>query len=211
MSTFLNNVDVNTINKLLDETTNNVEIFQNMVDKVVISYSESLDNLMNAIYKDIVIVDQAPLNTLENYFLELSNMLYFMGDKLERLGVYDVMSKNAYKEVYNTSYLGLSSNITESKKKPTVAELTAQAESDAQYEGIVNDIYAKAYKIVKSKIESANTMLSAISKIISKRMSEMQLNSVTPTGKQILNENINTVNSTGNGYIIPPSSYSNVF
>ena len=211
MSTFLNNVDVNTINKLVDETTNNVEIFQNMVDKVVISYSESLDNLMNAIYKDIVIVDQAPLNTLENYFLELSNMLYFMGDKLERLGVYDVMSKNAYKEVYNTSYLGLSSNITESKKKPTVAELTAQAERDAQYEGIVNDIYAKAYKIVKSKIESANTMLSAISKIISKRMSEMQLNSVTPTGKQILNENINTVNSTGNGYIIPPSSYSNVF
>ena len=116
MSTFLNNVDVDTINKLVDETTNNVEIFQNMVDKVVRSYSESLDNLMNAIYKDIIVVDQAPLNTLENYFLELSNMLYFMGDKLERLGVYDVMSKNAYKEVYNTSYLGLSSNVTESKK-----------------------------------------------------------------------------------------------
>ena len=211
MSTFLNNVDVDTINKLVDETTNNVEIFQNMVDKVVRSYSESLDNLMNAIYKDIIVVDQAPLNTLENYFLELSNMLYFMGDKLERLGVYDVMSKNAYKEIYNTSYLGLSSNVTESKKKPTVAELTAQAESDAQYEGIVNDIYAKAYKIVKSKIESANTMLSAISKIISKRMSEMQLNSVTPTGKQILNENINNVNSTGSEYVISPSSYSNVF
>ena len=89
--------------------------------------------------------------------------------------------------------------------------MTAQAESAAQYEGIVNDIYAKAYKIVKSKIESANTMLSAISKIISKRMSEMQLNSVTPTGKQILNENINNVNSTGSEYVISPSSYSNVF
>ena len=91
------------------------------------------------------------------------------------------------------------------------SEIFARDNIATNVEGIVSDIYAKAYKIVKSKIESASTMLSAISKIISKRMSEMQLNSVTPTGKQILNENINNVNSTGSEYVISPSSYSNVF
>ena len=62
------------------------------------------------------------------------------------------------------------------------------AENESQYENVVSDVYSKAYKIVKNKVDTATTMLNSISKIISKRMVEMQLNSVTPTGKQILNE-----------------------
>ncbi len=54
-------------------------------------------------------------------------------------------------------------------------------------------------------MDAANTVLSCISKIISKRMTEMQLTSVTPTGKQILNEDIG---ATGTPYTINPSSYS---
>ena len=44
---------------------------------------------------------------------------------------------------------------------------TAMAENEAQYECVVNDIYAKAYKIVKNKVDAATTMLNSISKIIS--------------------------------------------
>lgn len=187
MATFLNNIDVDTVNKLMEETQTNVEYFESVTNKVVDSYCSGLDNLMKDIYNDILIEDQPPLNTLEKYFLHLSNSLYYMGDKLERLGIYDAMSKNAYKEVYNKSYLN-QTDIGDTKKKPTVAELTAQAENDAQYENIVSDVYAKAYKIVKNKVDAATTMLNSISKIISKRMVEMQLNSITPTGKQILNE-----------------------
>jgi len=150
---------------------------------------------MQAIYNEIILIDQPALNILEKYFLELSNCLYYMGDKLEKLGVYDVMSKNAYKEVYNNSYLN-QTDIGESKKKPTVAELTAQAENDAQYENIVSDVYSKAYRIVKNKVDAATTMLNSISKIISKRMIEMQLNSVTPSGKQILNESNSSYSKT---------------
>lgn len=199
---FLENVDQERIIQLMKDTQDNVGYFESLTNAVVKSYSESLDSLMDSIYHEIILIDQPPLNTLEKYFLELSNCLYYMGDKLEKLGVYDVMSKNAYKEVYNNAYLGLT-DVPDSKKKPTVAELTANAENEAQYESVVSDIYAKAYKIVKNKIDAATTMLSSISKIISKRMTEMQLNSVTPTGKQILNEDYS---STGTSYIIEPSS-----
>ena len=205
MATFLNDIDINRVNELMDETRTNVEYFEAVTNTVVSSYANGLDNLMNKIYQEIVLKDQPPLNTLEKYFLELSNCLYWMGDRLEQLGVYDVMSKQAYKEIYNKSYLN-QTDIGDSKKKPTVAELTANAENEAQYEGVVSDVYAKAYKILKNKIDAATTMLSSISKIISKRMAEMQLNSVTPTGKQILNEDY----STGKPYTIPPSSYSKV-
>lgn len=216
MATFLNDIDMTKVIDLMDETKTNVEYFEAVTNDVVSSYSKGLDNLMNKIYNDIVLKDQPPLNTLEKYFLELSNCLYWMGDRLEKLGVYDAMSKQAYKEIYNKSYLN-QTDIGDSKKKPTVAELTAQAESDAQYEGIVSDVYAKAYKIVKNKVDAATTMLSSISKIISKRMTEMQLNSVTPTGKQILNEDYmidyqqgpnSTNHSTGTPYIISPSNTS---
>ena len=213
---FLNNVDTNNVEKLMKETTENVMYFERITRDVVDTYSQDLDFIMGDIYKDIVCKDQPPLNTLEKYFLELSNCLYYMGDKLERLGVYDVMSKNAYKEVYNKKYLGLT-DIGDTKKKPTVAELTAIAENEAQYENIINDVYSKAYKIVKNKVDAATTMLNSISKIISKRMAEMQLNSVTPSGKQILNESyessqkigeyIAPVQGTGRAYVREDGSY----
>ena len=205
MATFLNDIDTDKVSKLMRETTSNVEYFEHVVSTVTTVWAEDLDEVMDKIYQDILLVDQPPLNTLEKHFLELSNCLYYMGEKLERLGVYDVMSKNAYKEVYNKSYLN-QTDIGDTKKKPTVAELTAQAENYAQYENIVSDVYAKAYKIVKNKVDAATTMLNSISKIISKRMTEMQLNSITPTGKQILNEDFS---SKGNPYTISPSSYSN--
>lgn len=188
MDNFLDNVDREKIDELFADTNNNVSYFKNTVDKVVNSYSAPLDEIMNNIYNDIICIEQPPLNTLERYFLELSNCLYYMGDKLETLGVYDAMSKQAYKETYNKYYLDAGDCKVDTKKKPTVAEITAVAETASQYEGIVNDMYSKAYKILKNKIDSANTMLSSISKIISKRMVEMQLTSTTPTGKQILNE-----------------------
>lgn len=213
---FLNNIDTNNVEKLMKETAENVMYFERITRDVVDTYSQDLDFIMGDIYKDIVCKDQPPLNTLEKYFLELSNCLYYMGDKLERLGVYDVMSKNAYKEVYNRKYLGLT-DIGDTKKKPTVAELTAIAENEAQYENIINDVYSKAYKIVKNKVDAATTMLNSISKIISKRMAEMQLNSVTPSGKQILNESyessqkigeyIAPVQGTGRAYVREDGSY----
>lgn len=196
---FLNEPDKNKINELFNSTNDNVEYFEGIVKTVIEHYSSDLDGLMKNIYNEIICIDQPALNMLEKYFLELSNCLYYMGDKLERLGVYDVMSKNSYKEVYNNKYLGLT-DVGDSKKKPTVAELTALSENEAQYEGIVNDIYAKAYKILKNKIEAATTMLNSISKIISKRMIEMQLNSITPSGKQILNE---TISSKLEPYVSP--------
>ena len=193
--------EVETTMQIIEE---NAKYFESVVDTTVTSYAKPLDDIMARINKDIIEVEQVPLNTLEKYFFELSNCLYFMGEKLEKLGVYDSLSSSHYKEVYNTKYLGLT-DIGDAKKKPTVAELTASAENETLYENVVSDIYSKAYRMLRSKVEAATTMLNCISKIISKRMTEMQLNSTAPSGRQILNENIG---ATGDPYVINPSSFS---
>ena len=199
------------MNDVITKIDNNMDYYQELLFTITDAYSNGLDNLMQRIVKEVVEVDQPPLSVLEKYYLELSNALYFISEKLERLGVYDSISKNLYKEAYNNNYL-VQAEVGETKKKPTVAEITANAENNTIYENVINDIYAKAYKIVKTKVDSANTMLSCIGKIINRRMIEMQLTSVTPTNKRILNEDVNIdLNSTGNGYTIPPSSFSNTY
>ena len=142
--TFLNNIDTTKVESLMQETDNNVIYFENTFSKVVKNYSEALDNLMSDLYIDCIKTEDPDDKTLEKYFLELANMLYFMAEKVEKLGIYDDMSKSAAKEVYSKSYLD--NQVKESvtgKNKTTIAELQATAELEAQYPLVRYAIYFK--------------------------------------------------------------------
>ena len=178
---YLNNLNVNKIDTLMKETSTNVEYFNNTCSEVVKSYSEGLDNLMKDMYFECIKTGDAPLPTLESYYLELSNMVYFMQEKLEQLGVYADMSESASKEVYSKSYLSQSLiKDANGKSKSTVAELQAQASLDSQYESVVASIYERAYKIVKGKVSSAQDMMNTLRKLISSRNAEMQMSTFSP-------------------------------
>ena len=171
---FLDNVDNTKLDSLIENTNKNVEMFDKTCIEVVKKYSESLDNLMLDLYEECIKPQDVLTPILEKYFIELANLLYFMGEKLEKLGVYADMSKSAAKEVYSKNYLDnqVKENIT-GKNKTTVAELTAQAELAAQYDFVVNNIYDRAYSIMKYKINAAQDMLSALKKILSGRQAEI--------------------------------------
>ena len=191
VDTFLDNIDTNYLDYCFDETDKNVKYFEDITQKVINSYSESMDIIMNNIYTDIIRQDNPSIEVLEKYFLELSHCIYYMGEKLERLGIYNSMSKSAYKEVYNKAYLGNQQKDAEKKNKTTVAENQAVAENASIYEGAVNDIYDRAYKILKNKIDAAQTMVSTLSKSISRKMAENQFSNVNNNSRQILNEEFN--------------------
>lgn len=179
------------VNTIINETNANAEYFQTITDNVVAAYTSSLDRIMGEIHDNIVVIENPSLHILEKYFLELSNCMYFMSERTEKLGIYDSLTKAAAQEVYNNTYLQhqMSNFGVVGAKKPTVAESTATAQNATIYESIMNDVYNKAYKIVKAKLDSANTMISALSKIISRRMNETQMLS-NPTGRQILHEEV---------------------
>ena len=174
--TFLLNVDEEKVKELMKDTDNNVEYFNNVATETANKYTEVLDKLMKIIYSGVV-KNGATDEQLEKYYLELTNVVYFMGDKLEQLNISGDMAKASEKEVYNKAYLANQIKDSEKKNKTTVAENQAVAEQESQYEAVVSSIYEHAYKMVKFKIDAAKDMINTLRKVISRRMQEQQLSS----------------------------------
>lgn len=188
----MSQLDTNKVEELLTATAESVEYINTISEKVVQAYAKPLDSLMQDIYTNVVANTQVDGDTLERYFLNLTNTLYFMGEKLEHLGLHDDLSKAQFKEAYNNAYID-AQTVLSSQAKPTVAMLTIAAENKSVNETIVNAIYSRSYKIFKFKVDSGFEMVKTLSKIISKRMSDNQL-SDTPNGfKKIVNEDTGEV------------------
>lgn len=197
MNNIINSLNKDKINEKITEVEDNMTYFNSVFEKVVDGYTRSLDEIMAEIDDEIVTKDYPSTDVLEKYLLKLSNCIYFISERAEKLGIYDALTKTAFKETYNNIYLeNQSSNVgVVGGKKPTVAESTAVAENGSVYEATINDLYNRVYKTVKAKLDSANTMLSSISKLISRRMNEMQNQYISPsTSRQILNEDIGVRN-----------------
>ena len=175
-------IDTEKVTGIMKEQDENVEYIMSVARTTAGKYTEHLDTIMQELYKKIIKSDEVPTEEIERNFLELTNLIYFMSDKLENLGAYDDISKANAKEAYNKAYLTEQNNTDSNKKKPTVAELTAVAEQESKYETVVNNVYATAYAIVKAKVQSAQEMSKALSKIMSKRIAEMQMSTI-PTNE----------------------------
>lgn len=192
MANFLDNLDKEKLDGMEKSLNENTQYLKDIVDKVVNSYTNDLDIIMSNIKEEVVDrATPAPIELVEKYFLELSNCLYFIGEGSEKLGIYDSISKAIAKEAFNNAYMDDKVALDEKGKKRTVAELTALSENASVYEQMVSDIYNKAYKTVKIKVSAGESMCAALNKIMSRRMSELQLSSIQPstfTERKILNE-----------------------
>lgn len=166
----------------------NADYLEKIMNNVINAHTGTLDQLMREVHDNIIQVDDPDDSIIEKYFLKLSNCLYFLGEKLEKLGLYEDLSDAACKEKYNKSYLDKKSASEQQGNKSTVAELNSIAQESSKYENAVNILYAKAYRIVKYKIDAANTMISTLSKILSKRMQDSQLSMQTERKSRVLNE-----------------------
>lgn len=172
---------------------NNSELVAELSEKVVVKYTEDLDNIMKKL--NAILIGETPPTTdeLERYLLLLTNTLYFVGEQAEHVGVFDDVGKATFKDAYNKAYLESISMPVKDGKKPTVAEITATAETQVLEDSLVSNIYTRAYKLFKFKVDAAYEMVKSISKIISKRMSEQSTLSEMSSSKQILNEQWETL------------------
>ena len=168
-----------------DSLGEDVSYIDQMMTDIIFEYSGDLDLIMQNIKDEVLMVDYPAIMTIEKYFMELSNALYFTCEKVERLGIYDSLSKIKAQETYNTKFLKAAN--PDEGKKPTVGEIQAIAENGTIYDKTLNDIYNKAYKVLKSKVQAAETMTSTLSKILTHRMQESQM-TTAQTERKILNE-----------------------
>lgn len=182
---FLTDFNKEKLDAAMQETQANLDMFTEVSSSIVKEYTSDLDTLMTNLHSNCI-SQPAPDNILEMYLLELNSLLYFIGDRLESMGVRDDLSKLAAKEVFNNSYLD--APVDEKGKKPTVAEITAIAENDSRYETILNNIYSRAYKQIKFKVEAGYDMINTLRKIMSKRMQDQQLAAMAPSSTLTMGE-----------------------
>lgn len=172
--TLVTNIDKEAMTEVLDTTESNVQYYTSISDELVKQYTNDMDQLMRDLHVDCIQNDASD-KILEKYLLELNNMLYFLGMKLETVGIKDDLSKMAAKESFNDAYLKNRLKDAENRNKTTVAELTALAEDASKYETVLNSLYSRVYKQIKFKMDAGYDMVNTLRKIITKRMQDQSL------------------------------------
>lgn len=161
------------IDELLKQTKENAEYAKQLSDSIVQEYTRSIDQIMREVKKEIIeSPSEPPTETLEKYFLLLSNSLYFISAKAESLGLFEDITKSNLKMKYNSAFSERQLSASLNKEKITNNEAGIYAEDNSLNETVVNYIYSRANKIVEAKINAAFEMVKTISKIISRRMNE---------------------------------------
>lgn len=159
------------IQDLQNKVDVNSKAIEEIVNKIIQPYCKDLDKYV-AFIKDLLQDGENPPTDreLDDFCLNLSADIYFAGGMCEYLGIKDDIAKAVYKEVYNNS---------RDKQTGTVADKNSQAELESQYESFNSICYSRAYKIMKSKVENAQELLSSCKKVLSRRMTEMELTRIS--------------------------------
>lgn len=142
---------------------------------IINKYTQTLDYIMRDIKNEIIDKDNMDETLLNHYFLSLTNALYFIGSQVEEVGFYDDVSKLNYKLAYNDAFIKNKSQDIGNSKKQTTADNQIAAENNSIEEQIMNLIYSRSFKIIKTKIDAGYEMVRTLSKIISSRQQEKQL------------------------------------
>lgn len=150
---------------IMNKVDNTALVVKEISDKLVEEYCEDLDYLMVQI-KELLNQDMLVDNVLETCILDLANTLYFTGSAQEDLGIKEDTCKAIRAEIYNKTY---------EDSQGTVAQKNALSELATQQETIVLNIYSRAYKKVKLRMEAGYEMLNSLKKVMNKRISEMEL------------------------------------
>ena len=150
---------------IMNKVDNTANIVKEISDKLVKEYCEDLDSIMSDLRQEIT-SKEIDNYILESYIMELANTLYFTGSAQEDLGIKEDTCKAIRAEIYNKTY---------EDSTGTVAHKNALSELATQQETIVLNIYSRAYKKVKLRMEAGYEMLNSLKKVMNKRISEMEL------------------------------------
>lgn len=159
-----------TIEIVKQRVEKNSKVLNDIVEEITTPYSKDLDNYVKFISKVLADGTNPPTDEeLEDMCMNLSAKIYFLSGACEQLGLKDDMSKAIKNEIYNSKRDEISG---------TVADKDAYAELESQQEQITSICYSRAYKTIKAKIENAQELLQSCKKVLSRRITELELSKV---------------------------------
>lgn len=180
-SFLLQDIDKDKVDSLLKQNDESCAYFNEIVDKVVNSYCGGLDQLMVKIQEALndpgyPITDEE----LESACMKLPNLLYFVGEASEAVGVKNDIAKAQKQDIYNKVHMSTAG---------TIADKDAKASSASLYEQILENVYNRATKKIKQRCDAGYEMLSSVKKIIQRRMQAYELARIDPSRIAPITEN----------------------
>lgn len=168
--------ELDNINDIKATVEADSEAIDRIVSDIIKPYCKDLDAYVMFIKDCLKDGENPPTNDeLDDFCLNLSTFIYFAGGMCEQLGIRDDVAKAVYKEMYHTKRSELESG--------TVADKDSLAELASQSEAVASFTYTRAYKTMKAKVENAQELLSSVKKVLSHRLSEMELTRMGGSGK----------------------------
>ena len=164
----ISKADMSAIEKIRGQVEESSDMIDTIVSDIIRPYCKDLDKYVMFI-KECLADGETPPTTaeLDDFVMNLASYIYFASGACEQLGIRDDISKAVYKEMYHSKRSTLGHG--------TVADKDSIAELESLQEQITNIAYNRAYKTMKAKVENAQELLSSAKKVLSHRLSEMEL------------------------------------
>lgn len=160
-----------------EELNSNMAYFESIGRPLLDMYSKDLDEKVEAVKNYLNRVKELNLDfdapSVQRALLDLTTTIFFTTEKLEKIGWLEDVSKLQYQTAYNNAYLEKQGNYAAGEKF-TVQQLKAHADQVALSDNVLNFIYARCSKILKDKVDQANDVAKALSKILSYQINAMQ-------------------------------------
>lgn len=161
-------LDKTKVKAVQDKVDLDTKQLEDVVNGIVTPYTERLDNYVDFIAGILKDGENPPTaQELDDFCMNLSVYLYYASAMQEQLGIKNDISNAIYKEMYN--------NARQVQDKGTVDDKNSLAELASQTEYLTSVCYKRAFGICKAKVGAGQELLSSIKKIISRRMSEVEL------------------------------------
>ena len=158
----IDNLDKERFTKDIEIVKQDKQYLVEISDKICLEFTAHLDKLMQDIYVDIK-GDKVSDKMLESNYLELTSLVYFLGDKLESLGIEQTVASARNQEIFNKLY---------QEAEGTIKDKQASAEEGSKYEYFLKAVYDSVYKRIKLKMDAAYEMVSTLKRVIAARTSE---------------------------------------
>lgn len=155
-----------------DYITNEGQSIDNIVNAIVKKYSFELDDFVNIVRENLELVKKNVMDTyddenLQMQMIKLPTILYFVGNGLESIGSDSEVAEYHRKQLFNEVIDSLST------EKYTIPDKKAKAEKQTEYEAMLKEIYDRAYKKLKLKIDHATKLLESMKKVADIRIAKI--------------------------------------
>lgn len=160
-------INENRLNSASELLTHAESIIGENIINQVNKLTEELDVLMDMMHKKInkdgyEISDKE----LEKLIIRLPILIYELNNTLMKAGIREDLAKIIKQTNYNNSFV---------MQEGTIADKKAAAELDIKEETLLETTWKRSVKIITQKMDIAGELLSAVKKLLSKRMEETAL------------------------------------